>query len=109
MVNFRITFSSVLLGLAICSVQNPLFSADIVTPKTAVAVIELEAKKGVEPDLASLMTESLRSHIYKGEIFELMNREDMDSILKEIKFQQSSHAQQDALKQNIERLRERFR
>jgi len=86
---FRSTFQIALLGFLICSGQESLFGAVNPKSRTAVAVIELEAKKGVDPSLASLMTDSLRSHIYKGEIFELMNREDMDSILKEIKFQQS--------------------
>ena len=71
------------LILSAFSVTQPLSAA------TRVAVIDLQAKFGVEAAMASLLTDSLRAEIYKSKAFTLMNREDMTSILKEVKFQQS--------------------
>lgn len=57
--------------------------------KIRAASMDLVAKAGVEPSMASLLSDALRSEIYDSGAFELMNREDMDSILKEIRYQNS--------------------
>lgn len=57
--------------------------------QTNIAVINLEAKTGVDPSIAELMSDILRTELYNSGRFAVMNREDMDIILKEIAFQQS--------------------
>lgn len=56
---------------------------------TGIAVISLEAKEGVSESIAELMSDILRTELYNSQRFTVMNREDMDVILKEIAFQQS--------------------
>ena len=63
--------------------------ATLLTAQTRVAVIDLTAKSGVDEDEASLLTDTLRASIYKAKVFDLMNREDMNAVLKEVAFQQS--------------------
>ncbi len=57
--------------------------------KTRVAVMDLQVKSGVDVEMAGILGDSLRASIYKADIFELMNREDMVAILDEVKFQMS--------------------
>ena len=56
---------------------------------TRVAVMDLHAKAGVSKDLASLLSDTLRAAAFNERVFDLMNREDMADILREVKFQQS--------------------
>lgn len=62
---------------------------DAKKPQIRIAVIGLEAKTGVDPSIAELMSDILRTELYNSGRFAVMNREDMDIILKEIAFQQS--------------------
>ncbi len=56
---------------------------------TRVAVMDLGAKNKEAGEIASVLTDVLRAEIYKAEVFELMNREDMKAILGEVALQQS--------------------
>jgi len=64
--------------------------SDEPTPEAIrIAVTALEAKEGVSKEFADLMTDILRTEMYKTGYFAVMNREDMDIIFKEVAFQQS--------------------
>ncbi len=69
-----------------------LISMIVTTPafcRTRVAVIDLKAKVGVNKDMASLLSDVVRTELYQTGVFDVMNREDMVSILGELKFQES--------------------
>jgi hypothetical protein len=57
--------------------------------KIRAACMDLVAKAGIETNMASLLSDALRSEIHDSGAFELMNREDMDAILKELRYQAS--------------------
>ncbi len=65
-------------------VANPLQAL----VKTRVAVMDLKTK-GVKENVAAILTDSMRAEIYRSDVFDLMNREDMVAILGEVAFQQS--------------------
>lgn len=54
-----------------------------------VAVIDLQAKEGVSVSVAELLSDNLRATLFDFGTFDLMNREDMTAIFKELKFQAS--------------------
>ena len=81
----RFSFAFFVLFLTVLGHQSVLAKPQL----TGIAVINLKAEKGVEPSLAGLMSDILRTELYNSKRFTVMNREDMDVILKEISFQQS--------------------
>lgn len=54
-----------------------------------IAVTDLTARAGVSQDVATMMAETLRSEMFALGSYDVVNREDMVMILKEISFQQS--------------------
>src|SRR6185503_19568791 len=68
---------------------NASSRAETKVPVNNIAVMSLKAESGVEVSAGNLMTDMFRTALYETGRFGVMNREDMDSILKEIKFQQS--------------------
>lgn len=55
-------------------------------PRKRVAVLDLKTRDGVSESIAALLSDNLRSTLFEFDAFDLLNREDMDSIFKEIKF-----------------------
>jgi len=60
-------------------------------PKIKIAVLDLDAK-GVEPVAAQVLSETLRSELYSSGLFRVMNREDVDKVLKEKEFEAATMA-----------------
>lgn len=70
------------------------FASTSISATTDIAVVPLEAKSGVDASVADLITGMLRTELYNTSQFDIMNREDMNAILKEIAFQQSGSCDQ---------------
>jgi len=71
---------------------NSLIAYDAAAKEPAtinVAVMNLQAEEGASESIAKLMSDILRTELYNTGKFTVMNREDMDAILKEVAFQQS--------------------
>ena len=65
-----------------------LSATNIVYSKTSIAVIDLRSV-GLEEEFSVLLTDALRSELFKYEKFEVMNRENMQEIMGEQVFQAS--------------------
>lgn len=74
-----------LLNFSICFLS--LLSAE--DTKTNAAVMDLEAKEGITIGIASILSDSLRTHLLNTKKFTIVERENMKQILKEQTFQLS--------------------
>jgi hypothetical protein len=61
----------------------------VVAAQPSIAVLELDAKGGVKPDEASIITDRLRAQLLQTGHFQVLERSKMESLLKELGFQQS--------------------
>ena len=55
--------------------------------RTTAAVVDLQAKEGVSPGVASMLSDYLRTQLVNTNKFVMVTRENMESILKEQQFQ----------------------
>lgn len=67
-----------------------------IEPQTNIAVIDLLGK-GVSTDEASTLTDILRSEIKKNDVFTILERSQVDAVLKEQGFQQSGCTEQSCI------------
>lgn len=85
--------TSALSGLAILSLIGstlaPPVRAQSTAAPTALAVLDFQAKGGVSNDEASIISDRIRTQIFRSGRFQVMERANMLSILKEQGFQQT--------------------
>ena len=67
--------------------------------KTTAAVMELEAKEGVSPGVAFMLSDYLRSQLVNTAKFTIVTRENMEQILKEQQFQMAGCASNECIVQ----------
>ncbi len=73
--------------------------ADTAKAKPAVAVVDLQAKEGVSEDIASMISDYLRTQLFNTNKYILVTRENMETILKEQNFQLSGCTSQECVVQ----------
>ena len=67
------------------------------TKTTTAAVMELDAKEGVSAGMVSTVSDYLRTQLVNTNKFNIVTRENMESILKEQKFQMSGCTSQECI------------
>ena len=86
----------ILSGIAVVLAVSGAFCADeIITA----AVLDLDAKEGVSAGVVSTVTDYLRTQLVKTNKFNIVTRENMESILKEQQFQLSGCTSQECIVQ----------
>ncbi|MCD6578591.1 hypothetical protein J7L48_03880 [bacterium] len=91
--------SVTLFFLIILFVFSANVFSDTTEAKSAVAVIDLQAKKGVSADVASMLSDYLRSKLLNTNKYIMVTRENMNLILKEQDFQRSGCTSQECIVQ----------
>ncbi len=86
---FISVFLTTCLVLSTFSLAPSHFSAAYAAPKTAIAVLDFTAKGGVTVDEASIITDRIRTQVFRSGEYRVMERADMLSIIKEQGFQQT--------------------
>lgn len=72
--------------------------------KPSIAILELDAKGGITADEASIITDRLRAQLHQTGHFQILERSKMESILKELGFQQSGFCDDSKCKAQIGKL-----
>ena len=67
--------------------------------KTTAAVMDLDAKEGVSPGVASMLSDYLRTQLVNTNKFTIVTRENMEQLLKEQSFQMSGCASNECIVQ----------
>lgn len=75
------------INIMLSSIVSSQDIMPVTAPKPTVAVMDLEAKEGVSLKTTQLLSDFLRNLLHKQEVFELVSRENLQSILKEQKLQ----------------------
>jgi DNA-binding beta-propeller fold protein YncE len=92
---------SLFLGLwiVLAGISLPAASA-----KPSIAILELDAKGGITADEASIITDRLRAQLHQTGHFQILERAKMESVLKELGFQQSAFCDDSKCKAQIGKL-----
>lgn len=92
---------SLFLGLwiVLAGLSLPAASA-----KPSIAILELDAKGGITADEASIITDRLRAQLHQTGHFQILERSKMESVLKELGFQQSAFCDDSKCKAQIGKL-----
>lgn len=92
---------SLFLGLwiVLAGIYLPAASA-----KPSIAILELDAKGGITADEASIITDRLRAQLHQTGHFQILERAKMESVLKELGFQQSAFCDDSKCKAQIGKL-----
>lgn len=72
--------------------------------KPSIAILELDAKGGITADEASIITDRLRAQLHQTGHFQILERAKMESVLKELGFQQSQFCDDSKCKAQIGKL-----
>ena len=80
---FVLILSLILPGTVTFAQTNPIVT------KTSIAVLDFEAKGNVQDDEASIISDRVRTELFKTGQYRILERSNMLSILKEQGFQQS--------------------
>jgi sugar lactone lactonase YvrE len=72
--------------------------------KPSIAILELDAKGGITSDEASIITDRLRAQLHQTGHFQILERAKMESLLKELGFQQSAFCDDSKCKAQIGKL-----
>jgi len=87
------------LWIVLAGIYLPAASA-----KPSIAILELDAKGGITADEASIITDRLRAQLHQTGHFQILERAKMESVLKELGFQQSAFCDDSKCKAQIGKL-----